>query len=148
MLLRVDTQTKLASRQRGVRLAEFGLDERGLQNILFRSLDRLIPEDELLLVMQSRRWQEEPDIMALGADGTLFVFELKAWESRSANLLQVLRYGQVYGQYSYQQLDAAVSLIHSDGQATQGRPPQHLRRRIARTRVQQTPSLRCHDQWS
>ena len=106
MLLRVDTQTKLASRQRGVRLAEFGLDERGLQDILFRSLDRLIPEDELLLVMQSRRWQEEPDIMALGADGTLFVFELKAWESRSANLLQVLRYGQVYGQYSYQQLDA------------------------------------------
>ena len=106
MLLRVDTQTKLASRQRGARLADFGLDERGLQDILFRSLDRLIPEDELLLVMQSRRWQEEPDIMALGADGSLFIFELKTWESRSENILQVLRYGQIYGQYSYQQLDA------------------------------------------
>jgi hypothetical protein len=106
MLLRVDTETKIASRQRGVRLKEFALDERGLQDILFRSLDRLIPEDELLLVMQSRQWQEEPDIMALGADGTLFIFELKAWESRSENLLQVLRYGQIYGQYSYRQLDA------------------------------------------
>jgi hypothetical protein len=106
MLLRIDIQTKIAYRQRGVRLKEFALDERALQDILFRSLDRLIPEDELLLVMQSRRWQEEPDIMALGADGTLFIFELKAWESKSENLLQVLRYGQIYGQYSYRQLDA------------------------------------------
>jgi hypothetical protein len=106
MLLRVDTQTKIATRQRGIRLTEFGLDERGLQDILFRSLDRLIPDDELVLVMQSRHWQEEPDIMALSADGTLFIFELKAWESRSENLLQVLRYGQIYGQYSYEQLDA------------------------------------------
>jgi len=106
MLLRVDVQARLASRSRGARLKDFGLDERGLQEILFRSLDRLLPEDELLMLMQSRHWQEEPDIMALGADGTLYIFELKAWESRSENLLQVLRYGQVYGQYTYQQLDA------------------------------------------
>jgi hypothetical protein len=106
MLLRIDTQTKIASRERGVRLKDFDLDERGLQDILFRSLDRLIPEDELVLLMQSRHWQEEPDIMALGADGTLYIFELKAWESRSQNLLQALRYGQIYGQYSYRQLDA------------------------------------------
>jgi len=38
MLLRVDTQTKIAYRQRGVRLKEFALDERELQDILFRSL--------------------------------------------------------------------------------------------------------------
>ena len=33
------------------------------------------------------------------------IFELKAWESQSENLLQVLRYGQIYGQSKYTDLD-------------------------------------------
>ena len=105
MLLKVDTDGSLATKARSVRLSHFGLDERALQNILFRSLDRLIPDDELLLIMQSRRWQEEPDLMALDAEGTLYIFELKAWESHSDNILQALRYGQIYGQYNYEQLN-------------------------------------------
>jgi len=105
MLLKVDPQKTLATRARSLRLTQFGLDERGLQNILFRSLDRLIPDDELLLIMQSRRGGEEPDLMAVDARGTLYIFELKAWESHSENILQALRYGQIYGQYSYEQLD-------------------------------------------
>lgn len=105
MLLQVDTNEKLAIKARSVRLSEFGLDERGLQNILFHALDRLIPEDELLLIMQSRRWREEPDLMPFDAKGTLYIFELKAWESHSENILQVLRYGQIYGQYNYEQCD-------------------------------------------
>ena len=43
--------------------------------------------------------------MALDAKGTLYIFELKAWESQPENILQVLRYGQIYGQYNYDQLD-------------------------------------------
>jgi len=105
MLLKVDTEAVLATKARSVRLAHFGLDERGLQNILFRALDRLIPDDEILLIMQSRHWREEPDLMALDAKGTLYIFELKAWESHSENILQALRYGQIYGQYNYEQLD-------------------------------------------
>ncbi|HUS44663.1 MAG TPA: hypothetical protein VM219_01305 [Phycisphaerae bacterium] len=105
MLLKVDTERALATKAPSVRLAHFGLDERGLQNILFRALDRLIPDDELLLIMQSRHWREEPDLMALDARGTLYIFELKAWESHSENILQALRYGQIYGQYNYEQLD-------------------------------------------
>ncbi len=105
MLLRVDIAGQLATKARSVRLVDFDLDERGLQHILFRALDRLIPEDELLLIMQSRQWQEEPDLMALDAKGSLYIFELKAWESRSENILQALRYGQIYGQYNYEQLD-------------------------------------------
>ena len=105
MLLKVDTAAQLATKARSVRLGDFGLDERGLQNILFRTLDRLIPEDELLLIMQSRHWREEPDLMALDAKGTLYIFELKAWESHSENILQALRYGQIYGQYNYEQLE-------------------------------------------
>lgn len=105
MLLKVDTEKQLATKARSVRLIDFGLDERGLQNILFRALDRLLPDDELLLIMQSRHWREEPDLMAFDAKGTLYIFELKAWESHYENILQALRYGQIYGQYNYEQLD-------------------------------------------
>lgn len=106
MLLRVDPSTRAAERVSGVPLKRFGLDERGLQDILFRSLDRLIGEDELLLVMQSRHWQEEPDLMAIDREGSLYIFEIKVWESRPENLLQVLRYGQMNGALDYDGLNA------------------------------------------
>lgn len=105
MLLRVDPGTKKAGRVRGVPLSRFGLNERDLQAILFASLDRLIGEDELLPVMQSRPWQEEPDLMALDREGRLHIFEVKVWEARSENLLQVLRYGQLYGALDHDGLD-------------------------------------------
>jgi len=82
------------------------LDERALQDVLFKSLDRLFPDEELVLLMQSRLWQEEPDLMAVDKNGHLYIFELKAWESQSSNLLQVLRYGQIYGSSRYADLDA------------------------------------------
>jgi hypothetical protein len=105
MLLGINTKTRYAEKKRTERLQSFGLDERGLQDILFRSLDRLFPDDELVLLMQSRRWQEEPDLMAVDRNGDLFIFELKAWESQTENLLQVLRYGQIYGSSKYADLD-------------------------------------------
>ncbi|MFY9726396.1 MAG: hypothetical protein WAJ87_12940 [Bryobacteraceae bacterium] len=105
MLLSINTKSRYAEKKRTERLQSFGLDERGLQDILFKSLDRLIPDDELLLLMQSRCWQEEPDLMAVDRDGKLYIFELKAWEAQSANLLQVLRYGQLYGASKYSDLD-------------------------------------------
>ena len=117
MLLRVDPKTKLATRVPGRRLQEFGLDERGLQDILFHSLDRLLPDDELLLVMQSRQWQEEPDLMAVDKDGQLYIFELKVWESRSENLLQVLRYGQIYGSYTYDDLQRLYAKFDNTGRS-------------------------------
>ena len=88
MLINVDLKKKTAERIRGVSLKSFGLDERAFQDILYRSLDKLIPDDELLLLMQSRQWQEEPDLMAIDKDGKLYIFELKTWESRSENILQ------------------------------------------------------------
>jgi hypothetical protein len=105
MLLEVNTKSLHADRVRGARLQDFGLDERNLQEILFRSLDRLFPDDELILLMQSRRWQEEPDLMAIDQNGSLYIFELKVWEASSEHLLQVLRYGQIYGSSRYEDLD-------------------------------------------
>lgn len=109
MLLNINTKTRYAEKRRTERLQSFGLDERALQDILFRSLDRLFPDDEMILLMQSRRWQEEPDLMAVDKKGNLVIFELKAWESHSPNLLQVLRYGQIYGGRLVRSVGAARS---------------------------------------
>lgn len=106
MLLQVDTNTLYTEKLRGANLREFGIDERKLQDVLFRSLDRLFPDDEMILLMQSSRWREEPDLMAVDGDGSLYIFELKAWESEKENLLQVLRYGQIFGASKYSDLDS------------------------------------------
>jgi len=105
MLLSIDRNTHLTLKKTGSHLRNFGLDERSLQDILFKSLDRLFPDDELILLMQSRHWQEEPDLMAIDKNGKLFIFELKAWESHPSNLLQVLRYAQIFGPSKYSDLD-------------------------------------------
>ena len=48
---------------------------------------------------------EEPDLIAVDATGSIYLFELKVWESKSENLLQVLRYGQLFGSHRYEDLD-------------------------------------------
>jgi len=115
MLLNIDLQNLIAERVRGVSLKSFGLDERAFQDILYRSLDKLIPDDELLLLMQSRQWQEEPDLMAIDRKGKLYIFELKAWESRSENILQVLRYGQIFGSFKYDDLNRLYRKFENEG---------------------------------
>ena len=40
MLLNINTKTRYAEKRRTQMLQSFGLDERALQDILFRSLDR------------------------------------------------------------------------------------------------------------
>jgi hypothetical protein len=117
MLLRVNTKSRLATRSRSEQLKAFGLDERGLQDILFRSLDRLLPDEELLLIAQSRHWQEEPDLLALDDQGKLYIFEIKVWESRSENLLQALRYGQIFGSYDYAALDKLFRRFDESGRS-------------------------------
>ena len=115
MLLKIDLETKIATRTRGERLESFGLNERAFQDILYNSLDTLIPEGELLLLMQSRQGPEEPDLMAIDKDGKLYIFELKIWESRSENILQVLRYGQLFGSHKYEDLDRLYRTFHNEG---------------------------------
>ena len=109
MLFKLDTKGKKIDIVKRVYLKDFSWNERKLQDLLFDNLDRVIREDELLLIMKSRRWQEEPDLMAVDERGDLYIFELKAWESHSSNVLQVLRYGQIYGQYDYEQLNNIFS---------------------------------------
>lgn len=108
------------SRRKGIRLANIGWKEEDFQKMMYENLDVLLPEDELLLIMQSRKWQEEPDLMAIDKNGDLFIFELKAWESQNVNLLQVLRYGQIFGQSSYADLNELYSKFFPGNQGLLG----------------------------
>jgi hypothetical protein len=105
MLLKLDKQNHTVSKTKKLTLASIGWKEEDLQQLLYNNLDMVFPDDDLMLIMQSRKWQEEPDLMAIDSEGNLNIFELKAWESQDFNLLQVLRYGQIFGQYNYELLN-------------------------------------------
>lgn len=85
-------------------LRDLGLRESDLQAMLFDNLPRVIRQEELLPIAQSRKWQEEPDIIAVDKAGRIYLFELKAWESKKENLLQVMRYAQIFSSYDYNRL--------------------------------------------
>lgn len=105
MIFQLNKEINNLSRIPRIRLCDIGWNEEQFQKLLFGNLEKVLQDEELLLIMQSRKWQEEPDLMAIDGNGDLYIFELKAWESHESNLLQVLRYGQIYGQYSYEALN-------------------------------------------
>lgn len=86
-------------------LADIGWKEEDLEHLLASHIEELVRADQLFVISQQRRMQEEADIMALDSSGQLFLFELKRWKGAEDNLLQVLRYGQRFGQYEYERLD-------------------------------------------
>ena len=83
---------------------EVGIKEIHLQKLIVDKIETLIRADQLFVIMEQRARQEEPDILALDENGRLFIFELKRWESRQENILQVLRYGQKFGRFDYEKL--------------------------------------------
>lgn len=105
MIFKLNKKDYNISRVQRKRLFEIEWKEEHFQMLLFENLEKVLQDEELLLIMQSRKWQQEPDLMAIDSNGDLYIFELKAWESQEYNLLQALRYGQIYGQYSYESLN-------------------------------------------
>ena len=87
-----------------VSFAEIGWKEKDLEKLLSENIGGFISSNNLMTVFCERSRQEEPDIMALDAVGDLYIFELKRWEGRQENLLQVLRYGQLFGKSTYDDL--------------------------------------------
>jgi hypothetical protein len=124
MLLNIDLNTLATQKCAPKALHDFGKRESDLQRVLYDNLDRLFRDDELLPIMQSRAFQEEPDVMAWDKEGNLYIFELKAWESNHSNLLQALRYAQIFGSAKYEELntifkkhstsDAALGEVHKE----------------------------------
>lgn len=86
-------------------LSEFGLKEKDLEVFLKSHLSEVVSGDHLMPIGQERAWQEEADLLALDKSGVLYIFELKRWRSHQENILQVLRYGQKFGRYSYSELE-------------------------------------------
>lgn len=93
-------------------LFEIGLKEKDLEKLLFDNIQNVIRQTELFAFTHSRNWQEEPDILALDKGGNLYIFELKAWESRKDNLLQVMRYAQMFSEYNYERLNRLRQSVH------------------------------------
>ncbi len=83
---------------------DFELREEDIENFLKSRLDEIVSEDQLMLIAQERKGQEEADLLALDKAGVLYIFELKRWESNQENILQVMRYGQIFGRYTYEEL--------------------------------------------
>lgn len=94
---------------RGTTLAALGWSEKHLEDLVAAHIERFVTESQLFVIAQEARGQAAPDILALDAGGNLHIFELKRWESKPEVLLQVLRYGQAFGQYNYDELDAVFN---------------------------------------
>src|SRR5260370_1171480 len=85
-------------------LKEAGGWEKDLENLLAERPQDLIREEKLMIISQEAKWQEEADLLALDREGILYIFELKRAESGVENLLQVIRYGQMFGQATFDDL--------------------------------------------
>ena len=105
MLYKLNTKEKDYAKVNRVSLGSVGWTELDLQNLLSNHIQDLISTNELMTIFNERPRQEEPDILALDKNGDLYIFELKRWSSHQENLLQVLRYGQLYGNSSYDELN-------------------------------------------
>lgn len=99
-------------------LMEAGWREKDLENILSKNLSLVLRENQLMVIAQERQWQEEADILAMDESGTLYIFEIKRTQSDDSNLLQVIRYGQIFGQYAYLDLEAMFRKLPANHDAS------------------------------
>ena len=71
----------------------------------------VLPTIDLMTIFQERKWQEEPDIIAMNGQGDLYIFELKRIQSNEDNILQLLRYAQNMGLMNRQKLTKCINHI-------------------------------------
>ena len=76
----------------------------------------VLPTINLMTIFQERKWQEEPDIIAMNGQGDLYIFELKRIQSNEDNILQLLRYAQKYGTYEYTEINKMYQSYKNDNQ--------------------------------
>ncbi len=89
-------------------LAAAGWEEKDLENLLANKPELLFKENKLLPIFQEVAYQEHPDIMALDSEGALYIFELKRQDGNKDSLLQVIRYGQLFGRSTYDELEGML----------------------------------------
>ena len=86
--------------------SELGKLEKDLEKILAdHLLDVLFEDAALMPIFQERAMQAEADIYALDKDGDLIIFELKRGFAGPDAMLQILRYAQDAGQWTFNRLE-------------------------------------------
>ena len=101
-----------------VTLAEIGWKEKDLESLISNNISDFISSNDLMTIFTERSRQEEPDIMALDDQGDLYIFELKRWSGKQENLLQVLRYGQLFGRSNYDDLNSLYQKYQKNSEAS------------------------------
>jgi len=115
MLYKFELNNPEASDKAQIRIpADLGIREAHIESFFAKRLSELISEDDLLLIGRERSFQEEADLLALDKDGVLYIFELKRWKSEEENILQVLRYGQKFGRFDYDELNEFVKRVNQN----------------------------------
>src|ERR1043166_86447 len=125
--------------------SDIGLVEKDLESLLNdHLLDLLFEDSPLMPIFRERSRQAEADLYALDASGNLVIFELKRAGADSKAALQVLRYCQEAGQWSYSDLQSRfdkysrvageqsrdLSAAHAEAfQLTSKIPPEQFNRR-------------------
>lgn len=88
------------------KLEDFRWKEKDLENIIANNIEDFINTEELMTIFTEKKGQKAPDIMALDKNGDLYILELKRVKGTDDTLLQVLGYGQQFGNSCYDNLNA------------------------------------------
>lgn len=92
-------------------------NEKKLENLLAANLGELYIEDgHLMPISQERQGQEEPDLCALDKSGNITIFELKKGVVPGDTTIQVMRYAQIIGLMTYDDLNRKYQEYAKDGQ--------------------------------
>lgn len=82
--------------------SHYGKLEKDLENLIANNLlDKIFENYKIMPIFQERKRQAEADIYALNEKGDLVIFELKRSSVNSDAVLQILRYSQIAGNWSY-----------------------------------------------
>jgi hypothetical protein len=88
-------------------LSELDKIEKDLENLLAENLLATLFEDNALMpIHQERQFQGEADIYAVTSTGDLVIFELKRGAVGDEAMVQILRYAQWAGQWTYDHLNS------------------------------------------
>ena len=92
------------------------ITEKHIEDYIANNIKEVLPTIDLMTIFQERKWQEEPDIMAMNGQGDLYIFELKRIQSNEDNILQLLRYAQKFGTYEYTEINKMYQTYKNDDQ--------------------------------
>lgn len=83
-----------------------GRKEKELESIFAQNLEMIYGEYGILFpIFQERQGQGRPDLCALDKEGNLIIFEFKRSDVPEGTTNQIMRYAEIYGQKSYDDLN-------------------------------------------